>query len=320
MLPKFITEKEILLTPLIVQGSKAKLIPFLLRNIHWNFDSCTYYECFLGSGIVALNIQPKKAVLSDVNPHLIRFFKDLQDQTYSLTEIAQFLTDMKPKLTDLHMTDTKIRNRNLMEGECFYYTLRKEFNQNPNSLLFLVLNMTCINNLMRFNAKGEFNAPYLFDQKRGITNLHDIKNNYIKIILNRIQSYIDFIHKSDITFLVKDFTEILKMGSESDFYYFDPPYFARNTQYYSEFSESQNQKLIEFLNQTKSGFAYSNWYSDDIQLNPYISQIQHCVCKKMDHYYLIGNSQRDTRQKIVECVLISQNANVNQSIGIKKWL
>ena len=37
-----------------------------------------WIEPFLGTGVVAFNSKAKSALLSDINPHIIRFYSDLQ--------------------------------------------------------------------------------------------------------------------------------------------------------------------------------------------------------------------------------------------------
>lgn len=319
-LPRIIQESEVKSSPIIVQGSKAKLIRFIMHNIECDIDDKTYFEPFLGSGIVALNIKPKKAILSDNNPHIIRFFQDLQNKKYTAKDIKDFLLDNKPKISSFNPSTVVKNNRLLTNGEVYYYQIRDEFNKKPNSLLFLLLNMTCINNLMRFNSKGEFNAPFMYDSQRGLTNIHDIKSNYVEIILERIQDYINFIESSDITFLNEDFMKILPRITENDFAYFDPPYLGRDTQYYEGFTEEQNQALIDFLNQTKCSFSYSNWYEDENAINPYIDKIKNCELKLIDHHYIMGNTQRKTRQKVIECLLISKKTIRKKNIGMEKWV
>ena len=58
--------------PIKCQGIKTKLVPMILRRIDRDPEG-VWVEPFLGSGVVALNVAPKRALLADTNPHLIRF-------------------------------------------------------------------------------------------------------------------------------------------------------------------------------------------------------------------------------------------------------
>jgi DNA adenine methylase len=57
--------------PIKCQGIKTKLVDFIRDNIVWNKQG-NWIEPFLGSGVVAFNIGPEKAVLSDTNKHIIQ--------------------------------------------------------------------------------------------------------------------------------------------------------------------------------------------------------------------------------------------------------
>ncbi|MGB9738314.1 DNA adenine methylase [Chloroflexus sp.] len=65
------TVKQVIVPPLKCQGIKTKLVQFILSNISWNGKG-RWIEPFLGSGVVLFNVQLGRALLNDVNPHIIR--------------------------------------------------------------------------------------------------------------------------------------------------------------------------------------------------------------------------------------------------------
>ena len=77
MFPKHIELTKV--PPIKIQGIKTKLVPFIAASIYWD-DNGTYFEPFMGSGVVGFNLQPKKAIFSDTNPYIIQFYKDLQNK------------------------------------------------------------------------------------------------------------------------------------------------------------------------------------------------------------------------------------------------
>jgi DNA adenine methylase len=100
-------------------------------------------EPFCGGLAVALGLAPNKALLNDINPHLLNFYHWLQ----------------RGLSISLEMTNEKD----------LYYQYRARFNalikeEKANSQeaaeLFYYLNRTGYNGLCRFNQKGEFNVPF----------------------------------------------------------------------------------------------------------------------------------------------------------------
>ena len=315
---------HIVQTPIILQGSKYKLIPFLLKNIQFPIDEALYIEPFLGSGIVFLNMKPKTALLSDTNPHIIRFFKDLQEETYDWKEWRFTLTKAKHQLSNFASSGKTLtynkKTRDVSVAEEYFYQKRREFNTNPNSLDFLFLNRACFNNIMRFNQKGEFNTSFKFDKSRGLMNIKDPEGKYIDLVMEEIQYTTNFLYNKDYTFKCQDFRESLKACSPQNFVYLDPPYFLRDTQYFNSFSKEENNELIQFLNEQECNFAYSNWFQDQTQVNPFIQDLQNVSCHKFAHNYIVGNAQRETQQPVIECLLVSESCQRTQKLGIEKWI
>jgi DNA adenine methylase len=136
------TELPALKPPLKWAGGKRWLLPHIapiwLRN-----QSRRYVEPFCGGLAVALGLQPARALLNDVNPHLINFYQQVS-RGLSLTIKARYDSDL-------------------------FYQHRDRFNQlvrngragtKEAAQLFYYLNRTGFNGLCRFNLSGEFNVPF----------------------------------------------------------------------------------------------------------------------------------------------------------------
>jgi len=136
---------NLFIPPIKCQGIKSKLIPEI-RHIVNNTRYERWIEPFMGSGVVGFNIRPDKAIFADSNPHLIRFYTDLQLGKITSSIVKTYLQN-------------EGENLNKTEGEN-YYTVRDRFNKEPNSLDFLFLNRACFNGMIRFNSKGGFNVPF----------------------------------------------------------------------------------------------------------------------------------------------------------------
>lgn len=59
------------------QGIKTKLVSLIGEVVQWQKYGC-WIEPFMGTGAVAFNIKPQRAVLCDSNPHIVRFYKSMQ--------------------------------------------------------------------------------------------------------------------------------------------------------------------------------------------------------------------------------------------------
>jgi len=166
-----------LVPPLKCQGIKTKLV----GEIHALARTPGFHrwvEPFCGSCVVAFNIQPKKALLSDSNIHIIRLYQEIQSGNLTAAAAKSFLEEEGNKLR--------------MNGEPYYYTVRERFNARPTSLDFLFLNRSCFNGVMRFNRSGKFNVPYGHKPQR-------FAQAYVTKITNQIRRISEVISSCDWT-------------------------------------------------------------------------------------------------------------------------
>ena len=82
-----------------------------------------WVEPFCGSCVVALNVQPKRALLADSNVHIIRLYQEVQRGDLTPALAKAFLVEEGEKLRT--------------GGEDYYYAVRERFNARPTSLDFL---------------------------------------------------------------------------------------------------------------------------------------------------------------------------------------
>jgi DNA adenine methylase len=139
-LPRMID--RVIVPPIKCQGIKTRIVRFILENIYWNGKG-RWIEPFLGSGVVLFNVQPEKAIINDINPHIIRLYQMIYRGDLSPEEVRTYLTNEGRKL--------------LSKGEEYYYVVRERFNKTGNPLDFIFLNRSCFNGVIRFNSKGESN-------------------------------------------------------------------------------------------------------------------------------------------------------------------
>ena len=136
---------QTLTPPLKWAGGKRWLVPHLLQYWRGN-EQRRLIEPFVGGLAVTLGLAPQKALLNDLNPHLINFYTWLQ------------------RGLDLRAAAVALRN-----DRAVYAANRVRFNEliangeaesAEAAALFYYLNRTGYNGLCRFNARGFFNVPF----------------------------------------------------------------------------------------------------------------------------------------------------------------
>ena len=207
---------SLLIPPLKCQGIKTKLVP-AIQQLAQSRDFERWVEPFCGSCVVALNLQPKRALLCDSNVHIIRLYRDIQEGRVTSDDVRLFLNAVGQKLN--------------LEGEEHYYRVRARFNAQPNPLDFLFLNRCCFNGVIRFNRSGKFNVPYGHKPER-------FSKSYVTKVANQVRRISELVRAYDWEFEAADFKTTLAKTASGDLVYCDPPYAGRHTDY---FTVGQNQ-------------------------------------------------------------------------------
>ena len=186
----------------------------------------TYYEPFIGGGSMLYALSPDKSVCGDICKPLIGLWIEIRDNP---TELAN----------GYRTRWTRLQN----EGYTAYYAIRDDFNrdQSPYDLMFL--SRTCVNGLIRFNDKGEFNNSLHYSRK-GINpdTLENVIVDWSKHIQNTV-------------FIAGDYTTTTTSAKTGDIVYLDPPYFHTKGRYFGtidydkflEYLEDLNRREIKYL-------------------------------------------------------------------------
>jgi len=141
-------------------GGKTQLLPTIHHFLPVSFEKekITYIEPFVGGGAVLfflLQRYPniKKAVINDINPHLINVYMVIREQPHRLIDL------LKEIQICYHASDDNDSQRE------FYLLIRDKFNAgNMNNVeeaaYMIFMNRTCFNGLYRENSRGGFNVPF----------------------------------------------------------------------------------------------------------------------------------------------------------------
>lgn len=223
--PAPITEPqvEILKPPLKWAGGKRWLVPYL-EPLWRPHAERRYVEPFCGGLAVAFGLQPERALLNDINPHLINFYRQIR-RGLSITIKARYQKRL-------------------------FYQQRRRFNDlvsggfaatNEAAQLFYYLNRTGYNGLCRFNRKGEFNVP--FGRYKTVNYLADFDAYRLRFLEWSFQN-------QDIEWL---------RIQRDDFIYADPPYDVEFTTYSSGgFSWDDQVRTAEWLARHRGPVLLSN--------------------------------------------------------------
>ncbi len=178
-------------------GGKRQLIDEIKSRIPKTFK--TYYEPFFGGGAVLFALQPKKAVINDLNDSLIKTYKVIKDNSDEL--IASL--SLHENTSDYFY---EIRNEDLYPET---FNLKSDV-EVASRLIYL--NKTCFNGLFRVNSSGHFNTPFGNYKNPNIVN---------EPVIRAVSKYFN---DNEITILNGDFAIACQEAQKGDFVYFDPPY------------------------------------------------------------------------------------------------
>jgi len=277
--------------PIKCQGIKTKLVPFILSQIQWTEqEHSKWIEPFLGSGVVAFNLAPKRALLTDTNQHIINFYRNIQNGKINRDLVCGFLQENGDRLLKI--------------GADYYYEVRDRFNQFASPLDFLFLNRSCFNGVMRFNSKGGFNVPFCRKPQR-------FAQSYITKIANQVDWVSKQIAGKEWEFRVANWQDTLLEAQPHHFVYLDPPYIGRHTDYYNAWNQAEAEELALRTQQLPCGFAVSMWLENQHRKNAHIeacwSALEMCVCQ---HFYHVG-SREELRGAMSEALLIKPGFSAN---------
>ena len=178
-------------------GGKRQLLPSIKPMLPKEITS--YCEPFVGGGAVLFDLQPKRAIVNDINSDLILVYTVIRDNVEALIKLLETYPN----------------------EEGFYYELRNidreqekydKLSEIEKAARVIFLNKTCYNGLYRVNNAGKFNSPFGKYKNPNIVNAP---------VLRAVSAYFN---SSEITFSTSDFEPVLEQVRRGTFVYLDPPY------------------------------------------------------------------------------------------------
>jgi DNA adenine methylase len=173
-------------------GSKRRMLTFLAQYLPSSENlPRRYAEPFVGSASVFFFINPRNAILADINPDLIDLLIGIQSAPSIVWQIYTSFGDTKQ---DYQYVRDQYKPQVLEEK----------------AARVLYLNRTCFKGMWRTNKNGDFNIGYGGQARRWVID----EGNLIEVS--------KALQKAEIYCI--DFEEVIYRLSPGDFLFLDPPY------------------------------------------------------------------------------------------------
>ena len=279
-----------IIPPIKSQGIKTKLIPWINDIIKHSDISkgANWLEPFFGTGVVGFNSLLRGSfIVGDINPHIVNFYSEIQSGHITSYSMRAYLEQESIKLSCAEDN-----------GYAYYKEVRKRFNESHSPYDFIFLSRAGFNGMMRFSKRGDWNIPFCKKPNR-------FSPSYITKICNQVSSVSKVIAKGNWSFYNCDFEDIISKAKEGDLIYCDPPYFGRYVDYYSGWTESDEERLFYALSKTKAFFILSTWHHNDWRKNEMIDKYwrRFNLCTQ-EHFYHSGG-KIENRHPIVEALVFN---------------
>ncbi|HEV8714051.1 MAG TPA: DNA adenine methylase [Candidatus Binatia bacterium] len=167
----------------------------------------TYFEPFLGSGAMFFALQPRKAILSDLNKELMTTFKEVTQHPEILAERLSALPTTRRRYEDIR----KWRPRSAQDR----------------AVRFIYLNRNCYGGLYRENRQGMFNVPFGGGERNHRRICRDGTLLHASMLLNR----------PDIEIFSCDFEQTMARAGDGDVVYCDPTYRQVTRQHFDRYGK-----------------------------------------------------------------------------------
>lgn len=224
-------------------GGKRQLISTITTHFPKKYN--VYHEPFLGGGALLFAVQPKQAVINDVNSELINCYEVVK------SSLLELISELKRHEND----------------KSYYYTVRgwdRDKNYKGKTPIeraarVIFLYKTFFHGLFRVNSQGHFNVPFGSYKNPNILNVAGLE------AVNK------YLNECRIQMLSLDFQGAVEAARKDDFICFNPPYNPISDSAYftnynvNRFSRKEQLKLkktFDNLNSQGCHILLSNAHTD----------------------------------------------------------
>ncbi len=213
-------------------GGKQRLLAELIQHLPERAEiPGRFVEPFVGGAAIFFALNPKKALLTDVNKDLIDLYRGIRKDANAVWRRYQSMPSTKKgyyQIRDLHDSKDLIHK----------------------SARTLYLNRTCFKGMWRQNSNGKFNVGYGGQDRRWV-----VTKDLLLEAASRLRRA-SLIHA--------DFEDVLDTCSADDFIFSDPPYkpnereMSHDHYVFSQFTYSDHKRLAKALKRaTRRGIKWA---------------------------------------------------------------
>lgn len=185
-------------SPIKWTGGKTREIKYFQEYVP-QFN--VYVEPFFGGGALYWHLQPDKAIINDINPHLMNFYEVLRDD---YNELYKYLQKMELNREYFQYIVDRLNNK-------------KYKNKAEQAAVFYYLNKTAFSGKWRVNSKGDYNNTWGNYKKE---NFKVLDKKYSEILQSTI------VKSEDYKTIMEEYKE-----NKHSFIFLDPPYLNCDTMY-----------------------------------------------------------------------------------------
>jgi DNA adenine methylase len=223
-------------------GGKTQLLAQIQPYFPPHYDRLI--EPFIGGAAVYFQQRPARALLGDVNPELVNFYRIVRAHPDELMTAVDAIATRHENGEDPETIYYDVRSRqpvDLPTGALDEQGIpRSDEDRIWVAARTLYLNKTGFNGLFRVNSGGRFNVPW--GRRKVLPKLYN---------RNEIYNASRLLQGAEI--VLADFADVLDQARPGDFVYLDPPYFpvsatANFTSYTRlDFPAEEQRRLADWL-------------------------------------------------------------------------
>jgi len=200
-----------------------------------------YIEPFFGGGALYFYLEPKRAIINDINSKLMAFYEGVKNNySYLRKELDEIEKIYEANRRQFDALKRQTPNERVEDkNEELYYQLRNMFNdfsekKYSDALLYFFINKTAYSGMIRYNSNGEFNVP--FGRYEHINTSLVTKKHSALLANTEIYN--------------TDYKNIFDLAESDDFMFLDPPYDCifsdyGNVEYKDGFNDKCHTALAE---------------------------------------------------------------------------